>query len=377
MGKDKKIKAKAEETAKAEKKVEAEETKAEEIVEAEVKETAENKEEKKKISTKSLVFRCVASVLCTAVVCASIANSVAKMTDANVKIAELTPAQSVGYVQTSGQASSGSSESAGGESFAVSGADSITADDSGSSSSSEFDVPSTDSSSASSESAGAASESKPAANADASSMNKAQIVTLFNNAANGAKANAKSIKQNYTKNTQVTGIELKNKMLASLADSLIKANMGEDKNKHDKTYTGADKAKFFPVAEQSWASKLTEADVKEAKITESNGTYSVTINVLDDTQPNLKAGEGHAGKVFSLVTKEQIVEGAGSAGMAVIKEESIKVSHSKGVIKATIDKATGKLKTANYYRVWKLELTALSIDVGISFGIEEDFVINW
>lgn len=345
----------------------------EESIEVDVKESTENKKEKKAISTKSLVFRCIASVLCTAFVCASIANSVSKIADANVKVAELTPAQSSGYVQTSGQASSGSSEGAGGESYAVSGGDSITADDSGSSSNSDFEVPSSDTSS---ESAGTPSESKPAASADASSMSKAQIVTLFNNAANGAKANAKSIKQNYTKNTQVTGIELKNKTLASWADKLIKANMGEDEKKHDKTYTGADKAKFFPVAEQSWSSKLTEADVKEAKITESNGTYTVILNILDDTQANLKVGEGHAGKAFSLVTKEQIVDGAGGA-MAFIDEDSIKVSHSKGVIKVTIDKATGKLKTANYYRVWKLELTALGIDVGISFGIEEDFVINW
>jgi len=343
--------------------------------EAEVNEAAENNvKEKKELSTKSIIFRCVAGVLCTVFACVSITNGVAKLAESKVKVAELTPAQTKSVATV--QSNEGSSDNAGGTSYAVSGADTTTSDDTGSSSSADYNVTSDDNTS--SASTDTATATKTDAKADASTMNKAQIVALFNNAANGAKSNAKSIKQNYTKNTQVTNIELKNKTLASLADKLIKANMGEDETKHDKTYTGADKAKYFPVSGQSWSSKLTEADVKEATIKDNNnGTYSVVIKLVDDTQPNLKAGEGHAGKAFSLVTKEQIVEGAGSAGMAVIKEESIKVTHSGCVIKATVDKNTGKLKTANYYRVWKLELTALGIDIGISFGIEEDFVINW
>lgn len=358
-----------------------------ENAEAEVTETTasadENKEpEKKELTTKQLLFRCAAGALSTAFVCASLANAVTKITDSKVKLAEIVPAQTISSSSgaPSGQSytDSGSSSDTSGDSYAVSGADSTTVDDSGSSSETSYDVP-TDSgdTGSSSDSGTPASDSKPAANADASSMNKAQIVTLFNNAANGAKTNAKSIKQNYTKNTQVTNIELKNKMLASVADKLIAANMGEDQSKHNKTYTGGDKAGYFPVAGQSWASKLTEADVKSATIDEKNGTYSVVIKLVDDTQPNLKVGEGHAGKAISLVTKEQIVEGAGSAGMAFIEEESIKVFHSNCVIKVTINKATGKLKTANYYRDWKLQLTAIGIDVGITFGIEEDYVINW
>lgn len=346
---------------------------------AEAAETAdENKgSEKKELTTKQLIFRCAAGVLSTAFVCASLASSVTKLSDTKVKLAEIVPAQtsSSSSAAPSGQSSTDSGSADTGDSYTDTGADSTTADDSGSSSDTA-DVP-TDSGDTGSSQSTPASDSKPAANADASSMNKAQIVALFNNAANGAKSNAKSIKQNYTKNTQVTGIELKNKALASLADKLIKANMGEDESKHNKTYTGGDKAGYFPVAGQSWASKLTEADVKSATIDEKNGTYSVVIKLVDDTQPNLKVGEGHAGKAISLVTKEQIVEGAGSAGMAFIEEESIKVSHSNCVIKVTIDKATGKLKTANYYRDWKLQLTAIGIDVGITFGIEEDYVINW
>lgn len=326
----------------------------------------ENTEGAKKISTKSVVIRCVAAVLCAAIVSFTVNSTVSKYAEAIKPVEGSAESDEISGDESGADVSGDVSDVPASDADAPVDGDTPVSSDT---TEAQGDTQTTDTPAAD---AGDKTDSKPSAD----KMDTAQIVALFNNAANGAKTSAKSIKQNYAKNTQVTGIELKNKMLASLADSLIKANMGEDKAKHDKTYTGADK-NAFPVEGQSWSSKLTAADIKEATIKENNGSYDVVIKLKDDSQPNLKVGEGHAGKAFSLVTKEQIVEGAGSAGMAVIKEESIKVSHSGCVIKATIDKSTGNLKKANYYRVWKLELTALGIDVGISFGIEEDYVINW
>ena len=323
-------------------------------------------EKNKNANFKVMITRCIAAVVSTVIVCVSVANGTSKYAETKVKVAELTP------VTVSASTNGGSNTVVSGNTDTAPQDGTSYNEDTGdvTDNSTDVDVVTPDDSTT-----GTADNDESKAPASAAEMSKAQVVSMFNNAANSAKSSAKSIHQNYTKNTQVTGIELSNKMLASLADKLIAANMGEDKNKHDKTYTGADKS-HFPVEGQSWASKLTDADVKEATAKDANGDYSVVIKLVDDTKPNLKVGEGHAGKAFSLVTKEQIVEGAGSAGMAVIKEESIKVSHSGCVIKATIDK-NGKLKKANYYRVWKLELTALGIDIGISFGIEEDYVINW
>lgn len=357
----------------------AEEVKADDAVAEESTAVAENTPagEEKKTSVKPIIVRCIAAVLCTAIVAFTVNSGVSKYAEAikpvegSAEAGENTAGDDIGSDVSGGDVAD--VPTSGDVDTPVDNGDATgdTADtndtpaaDQGNTQTGN-DAPAAD--------AGNKTDSKPTASGK---MDTAQIVALFNNAANGAKANAKSIHQNYTKNTQVTSIELKNKTLASLADKLIKANMGEDAAKHNKTYTGADK-NAFPVEGQSWSSKLTTADIKEATVSDNNGTYSVVIKLKDDPQPNLKVGEGHAGKAFSLVTKEQIVEGAGSAGMAFIKEESIKVSHSGCVIKATIDKNTGKLKTANYYRVWKLELTALGIDVGISFGIEEDYVINW
>ena len=345
-------------------KIEKEQAPSENTQAVENAETAEG--ETKNASFKAMITKCIAAVVCAGIVCGSAIAGTEKYTSAKVKVAELTP------VTVAANANGGSYNAPASSDTDTSGTSYNEDTGDAADTSTDIDVvePVVDGGDTST------GNDTTKAPASASEMSKAQIITLFNNAANNAKKGAKSIHQNYAKNTQVSGIELNNKMLASLADKLIAANMGEDEAKHDKTYTGGDKAGYFPVAGQQWASKLTEADVKSATVTEKNGVYSVVIKLLDDTQKNPKVGEGHTGKAFSLVTKEQIVEGAGSAGMAVIKEESIKVGHSGGVIKATIDK-DGKLKTANYYRVWKLELTALGIDVGISFGIEEDYNINW
>lgn len=325
------------------------------------------KTEKKETSTKTIIVRCVAAVLCSAMACGAISISADDYSKAIIKEAELMPI-------ASGNNQSGIVYSNGGSSYSAEETGGSVADVGGEAvdgQTNEFSVETTTVVTSTT----ATTTEKSTKSAD--KMTKAEIINLFNNAANGAKTNAKSIKQNYSKNAQVTGIELKNKTLAGLADSLIAANVGEDESKHDVTYTGTDKEKNFPVAGQSWASKLTEADVKSAEIKESGNTYNVVIKLVDDTQDNLKAGEGHAGKAISLITKEQIVEGAGSVGMAVIEENSIKVRHSGAVIKATVDKATGKLKAANYYRVWRLSLTALGIDIALSFSVEEDFTINW
>ena len=167
-------------------------------------------------------------------------------------------------------------------------------------------------------------------------------------------------------------------MLESIANKLISANMGYDKKKDHVTYSGlASIRDNFPSRGKDWSSKLTSADVTRATITEKDGIYTVTLYLAPDTTPNIKAGEGHAGKAFSIITKEQIVDGAGSLGMSVIEEDSIKLTFKDGRIVAKIDAETGKLQDVNYYIDWTLALTALGIDVSVSFGAEDDYSVNW
>ena len=205
-----------------------------------------------------------------------------------------------------------------------------------------------------------------------------EILALYNDSINRVKTESKAIVSNYTLNTQTQDAEISNKMLQGIANKLISANMGYDKKKANVTFaTPSQILDVFPVRGQKWSSRLTSADVTKATCTEKDGVYTVTLYLKPDTTPNIKAGEGHAGKAFSVITKESIVDGAGSLGMSVIEEDSIKLTFKDCRITAKIDKETGHVTDANYYMDWTLALTAIGIDVAVSFGSEDDFTIIW
>ena len=71
------------------------------------------------------------------------------------------------------------------------------------------------------------------------------------------------------------------------------------------------------------------------------------------------------------------MEGAGSLGMSVIEEDTIKLTFKDSRITAKIDKETGHVQDVNYYINWTLALTAIGIDVAVSFGAEDDYSIIW
>lgn len=105
---------------------------------------------------------------------------------------------------------------------------------------------------------------------------KEEIVAYFNTAINAAKKSSKSITSNYMEHSvagEITGIP---SALDSVGQKLIKDNMGRDDKKTNVTWTSAaDKNANFPVEGETWASKLTAADVKDAALKESNGKYMI------------------------------------------------------------------------------------------------------
>ena len=207
---------------------------------------------------------------------------------------------------------------------------------------------------------------------------KAEILALYNDSINRVKTESKAVVSNYTLNTQTENAEISNKMLQGIANKLISANMGYDKKKANVTYaTPSQILDAFPVRGQKWSSQLTPDDITKATCTEKDGVYTVTLYLKPDTTPNIKAGQGHAGKAFSVITKESIVEGAGSLGMSVIQEDSIKLTFKDCKITAQIEKDTGHVTGANYYIDWTLALTAMGIDVAVSFGAEDDYTVIW
>lgn len=321
-------------------------------------ETAQNN--KKETPMKFIVLRCAVVAVCVAVACTVMIRSASKRSDALMSTAEDNAMKII-----LNRSEKTSEYNAGGESYIVESDD----DENNNSESNNYDVTTV-----------AFVEPITTKMPTVDEMSKAQILELFNNAVNSAKKDSKSIKQNYAKTTQVGKADISSNFIQSVVKPLIAANTGEDKSKLNKTYTDTKaKNEYFPVSGQTWASKLTADDVKSAKITESDGIYTIRLKLKDDSNANMKAGEGHVAKAVSPVTKEQIVKNVGKAGMRFIKEDSIKVTNRNAVIKITVDEKTGKLKTVNYYHEWTLSLmtTTFNIDVNISFGTEEDYIINW
>ncbi|MBP9988223.1 MAG: hypothetical protein KBT46_01865, partial [Ruminococcus sp.] len=314
------------------------------------------------------IVKCVCALVCTGIVCGSIISCTNKYSDA-IKTAP----SDVDVVATAEDTDNAVEDSVS-EDTTDANADAQTEDNTDVE---DVTQAADDNNTAENPVAANKSEEKTKAKQGNKALTTAEIINKFNTASNKIKSGSKSIKQNYCENTQVSTPEINNGVIKSAADKLISANMGRDKTKNNVIYsTPADKQAKYPIAGQSYTSKLTESDVKSATISTSGNISTITIKLKDDTTPNTGT---HAKKAFSVVTKEQIVDGAGSFGMKFIKEESIGLSYSNGVIKVKIDEKTGNVIAANYYIQWKLSLatTVAGLNVAVAFGLEEDYTINW
>ena len=262
-----------------------------------------------------------------------------------------------------------------------------TGNNSSSNSSSNNNSSSNSSSSSDSSNSGSASSGDDAAAPSgnvtelSASSSTADIVAYFNTAINKVKPNAKQITLNKETNSSAGSIEGNlPSSLTSMADSLVSSNMGDkDLSKLGPGAVNAttvdQKNAMFPVENENWSSKLTADDVDNASVVDNGSTYEITINVkADDPSESTAHGQGHNGKVFSVIMPSIVTDNAGPAA-SIIKE--VKTGHKDGKVVVTVDKATGNVTHANYYFVWTLSLKALGANVSIPFGLEKDFTIAW
>ena len=215
--------------------------------------------------------------------------------------------------------------------------------------------------------------------ANAMPQSKEEIVAYYNTAVNNAKKNSKSIHSNYMKHAvagEITGIP---KALDSVGQSLIKDNMGEDDSKKNVTWTSAeDKNAFFPVEGESYASKLTAADVKEAKITEKNGKWIVRITtVADPRSEGYSHSNGHAPKAFNAVLPGIIDGYIPGVAKSLFSVGTVATGYPSSTVQVTVDPATGNVTHANYMLFWTLYIPLSGTDVVLPFSTENDYTINW
>ena len=133
---------------------------------------------------------------------------------------------------------------------------------------------------------------------------------------------------------------------------------------------------MFPVENEDWSSKLTEADIDSATCTEANGVYTITIKVKEDPLSKDTAhGVGHNGKVFSVIQRSVIMDNIPSIVSSILSDAE--TGHKDGVVTVTVDKATGNVTSANYYFTWTLHVMGSGLDANMVFGLEKQFTIAW
>lgn len=223
----------------------------------------------------------------------------------------------------------------------------------------------------------AASESTTAA--AAMPQTKEEIVAYFNNAVNGVKKNAKSITHHYSK-ISLNGTA----KLPGWADNLLKLFGGADafindqlssNSKGEQVYTGSD-IKKFPVENESWASKLTAADVKEAKIVEKDGQYIVRIvTVADGKSSTVKHGQGHAPKAFNVILPGTVNDALGNIpGAKKLVGGDAEMEYPPSTATIYVDIATGRVMKAEYDLKWTINF---GTEIVIPFTTVDSYTIKY
>lgn len=318
-----------------------------------------------KTDIKSTIIKCVAAIVCVAVLMVTLSQSVTKLADNNVKVAEMLASSSA----DAGSADAGVSYDGGAASVDT---NAPVADDS-----TVADAPAAD---AGTTDANAPAADAPAADAGATSgapSTKAEIVDYFNKAVNGVKTGAKSVEQksvtNYLSSTTTIpgGIQGIYNMLGG--DEWLDG-MLQDNSQGAATYTGADIKAKFPVEGEAYASKLTAADVTNATCTEANGVYTIKITTVADAKSDsIKHGQGHAPKAFNVVLPGVVNDNIPGIAVSLVGTASMAYPSSTATI--TVDAATGKVKTAEYDLKWTINFDKMGIV--LPFGTKSIYTINW
>lgn len=218
---------------------------------------------------------------------------------------------------------------------------------------------------------------KPTQSSSKKPSTTAEIVEYFNTAVNGVKTGAKSVYQhsivNYLAAPTKIGDGLSGiyKMLGGdeWLDGMLQSN-----STGSATYTGSDIKKNYPVENESWASKLTAADVKSATCTEKDGVYTIKIVTKDDAKSTtVKHGQGHNPKVFSVVLPATINENI--PGIAKGITGDVSMNYPSGSATITVDAATGRVLTAVYDAHWTINFDKMA--TSLPFATKFTYTINW
>lgn len=193
-----------------------------------------------------------------------------------------------------------------------------------------------------------------------------EIVDYFNLCANKIKTDATKVTKNYEK--RIIGELVVPQALQATADKLIKENMKDDTEPIVYS-TREDIQANFLVPGQSYVSCLTLADTQEVTAYDNGTQYEIYILLKDEMNPTSGSG---VGSVCDVIEAEEVEK------VGIVKEFT--TNYYGCVVKAKIDKATGRMVWANYTTPLTLNATVRLFGehtgiVGLTF--EKDYTIEY
>ncbi len=197
----------------------------------------------------------------------------------------------------------------------------------------------------------------------------AEIVALFNNSANKIKTDATKVVKNYEKRTVNNDKVIIPAGLESTAESMLATFMGDDTEPI--IYAAkADIQSEYLVPDQSYVSKLDPAYVAEATCTDTGSEYKIVLKLKEHKNPT--AGVG-IGAVCDVIEAGEVAEKAPFI-------EDFSTEYYSCVVRATIDKATGKMVSSNYTTPLVLNIRVNLFgthDASLGFTFEKDYTITY
>lgn len=192
-----------------------------------------------------------------------------------------------------------------------------------------------------------------------------EIVAYYNKNANRVKTEATKVVKNY-EDREVSNIQASDG-LKKIAGGLMDAAFKDDTDPI--TYgTREEIVENFQVPNQTYVSKITADDVAEATFTEDGNQYIITIRAKDEENPVVGKGVGSA---FDIIEASEVQAKAPS----FVKDFS--TDYHNCVVKATFDKATGRMVSANYIVRLTLFVTAFSENASMDLSFEKDYTITY
>ncbi len=320
---------------------------------------------KKTWMTSLTAFICVIAVSATA-------NSViGKVCDTKVEAAKASG--SIAVFENAGASEDGNGFTA--ETDTGVASENVSADTSNDDSSSVIDASSINGGGSVSSNPSNSSSNKTENKTSSTTKTTAEVVNIYNTAANKIKSNAKSITRNYSKMQSLPEYLQLPSAISSLGKWAIEKFVKG--SNEPATFTSKDEIMaYFPISGESYTSHLTSDMVKSTSFKDAGKTYEITFVLYNDKLTSPKKGTGYAG-VFNTVSASTFEE----INVPGTKFESVKINGINGKIQCTIDKATGHVTKAIYTNTDVLNLgvkvAGSNLNVKFALACENSYSIKY